>query len=183
MLRGERVLLRAVERADLQRLHELMNREIDQVVLGYGTWRPRPLAEFEHRYNKDLEQGEQYWMAIEVDGVVIGDCGLKGWSADRRSGTIELGISIFDPAYLGQGYGREAVRLLLDWGFRIQNWRKIWLSVLGSNERALRSYRAVGFVEEGRQRQHDYHNGAYHDLVLMGVLRDEWLAARTTTDH
>ena len=47
-----------------------------------------------------------------------------------------------------------------------------------TNERAIRCYRACGFVEEGRLRQHDYSDGAYVDVVAMGILRDEWGAAR-----
>jgi RimJ/RimL family protein N-acetyltransferase len=50
----------------------------------------------------------------------------------------------------------------------------VWLRVLGNNERAIRSYLACGFVEEGRLRSHVWSNGEYFDLVCMGVLKDEW---------
>ncbi len=52
------------------------------------------------------------------------------------------------------------------------------LNPLAINERAIRSYRACGFVEEGRWREHYYHNGAYVDAVSMGLLRSEWEAQR-----
>lgn len=176
MLRGKRVTLRATERDDLKRLHELMNREIDQVMLGYGGWRPRSLAEIEKDFDKNAANEDKSWFAIEADNNVIGDCGLKSWNWRRLSGTAELGISILDPAYLSQGYGREALHLLLDWGFRIQNWRRIYLDTLGINERAIRSYRACGFVEEARLRQQELFNGEYVDIVMMGLLREEWEA-------
>ena len=57
---------------------------------------------------------------------------------------------------------------------RLRNLRRIWLNVNSDNERAVRSYKAVGFVEEGRQRQHVWSNGRYIDLVCMGLLREEW---------
>ncbi len=38
----------------------------------------------------------------------------------------------------------------------------------------MRAYRACGFVEEGRQRSQVWSDGRHIDLVLMGVLRDEW---------
>ena len=38
-------------------------------------------------------------------------------------------------------------------------------------------YRKCGFVEEGRQREHVYSDGAYHDQVVMGILRTEWEAS------
>jgi RimJ/RimL family protein N-acetyltransferase len=92
---------------------------------------------------------------------------------DQRSGTAELGIGIGDRDYWGRGYGREAVSLLVDYGFRMHNLRKIWLTAHGSNERAIRSYLAAGFVEEGRQREQTWSGGRYEDLVLMAIFRDE----------
>jgi RimJ/RimL family protein N-acetyltransferase len=176
MLQGERVILRAMERSDLPRWHELMNREVALVSLGYSPWQPLPLAALEQSFEKQLEADERSWFVIEIENKVVGHIGLKSWSWDRRTGSAEFGLSIYDPEYLGQGYGREALNLLLDWAFRIQNWRRIWCDTLGTNERAIRSYRACGFVEEGRLRQHDYHDGGYVDVVILGLLRTEWEA-------
>lgn len=178
MLRGQRVVLRAIERTDLQRWHELLNREVDLVSIGYGPWQPRSLALLEKEFEKALSVEERAWFMIEVDGKVIGHTGLKQWNWDRLAGVAELAIGIYDPDYLGKGYGREAVNLLVEWAFRIQNWRKIWLGTLANNERAIRAYQASGFVEEGRLRQQDYHDGEYVDVVMMGLLRSEWDARR-----
>jgi RimJ/RimL family protein N-acetyltransferase len=52
--------------------------------------------------------------------------------------------------------------------------------VNGTNERAIRAYRACGFVEEGRLRQHVWSEGAYIDLIHMGILRKEWQGYETT---
>src|SRR5688572_16392078 len=118
MLKGERVTLRAVERDDLKRLHELQ-RNVDLVLLGDGEWDPQPLAAREQRYDKHASDEDKAWFVIEVAGTVIGDLNLH--HRDRRSRVSAFGIGIYDPEYLGQGYGREAIGLLLDWAFRIQN--------------------------------------------------------------
>lgn len=175
MLKGERVTLRALERDDLPRWHELLNQQIDLVTVGIQSWGPRSLAAVEDNFVQNSAP-DKPWFAIEADGRLIGTCGLKYWSWDQQNGTAELAISILDPAYVGQGYGREAINLLLDWGFRIQGWRRIWLDALAINERAIKAYRACGFAEEGRLRQHDWYNGAYVDVVIMGQLRTEWQA-------
>ena len=112
--------------------------------------------------------------AIEADGKYIGNCGL--FHFDETARNCELGIGIGDKAYWGRGYGREAIGLLLDYGFRLRNLHRIWLSTSTGNERALRCYRACGFVEEGRLRQHNWRDGHYEDSVLMGLLRDESIA-------
>jgi len=127
-------------------------------------------AEFDQNAAKGGRDGATF--AIEVDGKYIGGCGLFGFSETDR--TAELGIGIGDKAYWNKGYGREAVGLLLDYAFRLRNWRRVWLRVWGNNERGIRAYRACGFVEEGRLRDHVWSAGAYYDLVVMGILREEW---------
>lgn len=82
--------------------------------------------------------------------------------------------TIGDKGSWGRGYGRETVGLLVGYVFRMLNLRRIFLRVHGRNERAIRAYRAAGFIEEGRLRGHVWSDGAYDDLVLMGVLREEW---------
>jgi RimJ/RimL family protein N-acetyltransferase len=66
------------------------------------------------------------------------------------------------------------VNLLVEYAFVFQNVRRVHLTVNGNNERAIRAYQACGFVHEGRLRAHVWSNGAYVDLLYMGVLRDEW---------
>ncbi|MFN8538220.1 MAG: GNAT family protein [Thermomicrobiales bacterium] len=176
-----RVTLRALSRDDLPRLWSF-NNDIAVELAGGGDppW-PQSLerlqAEFDQNAAKGGRDGSSF--AIEVGGTFIGTCGL--FNADDLAQTSELGIGIGDKAYWGQGYGREAVTMLVEYGFLMLNRRKIWLRVWGNNERAIRAYRACGFVEEGRLRAHVWSAGAYHDLVHMGLLRDEWQASRTAT--
>jgi RimJ/RimL family protein N-acetyltransferase len=85
-----------------------------------------------------------------------------------------VGISLgLDAA--GKGYGTDALRVLVDYAFTRRNLRRVHLIVVASNERAIASYRKVGFVEEGRRREHCWVRGAYVDEVLMGLLRSEWV--------
>jgi len=112
---------------------------------------------------------------IEGEGKGMGSCAL--FHPDTTGQTCELGIGIGDRDYWARGCGRESIRLLLEYAFRYLNYRKVWLRVHATNERAIRAYRACGFVEEGRQRAQVWSNGAYDDLVLMGILREEWPGA------
>nr|MDQ2998238.1 GNAT family N-acetyltransferase [Chloroflexota bacterium] len=170
-----KVILRAVERDDLKRLHAL-ERNVDLVLLGDGQWQPEPLAQWERNFDKHLEDTDKANFVIEADSTVIGGIGLHHCS--RRNGVTSFGIGIYDPDYIGNGYGRDAIETLLPWVFRVQNYRRIWLETSSSNERAIRCYRAVGFVEEGRLREHEFLDGQYIDSVLMGLLRSEWEARR-----
>jgi diamine N-acetyltransferase len=173
MLKGEKIILRAEERDDLKKLHELQ-RNVELVMLADGYWQPSSLAHFEKSFEKHLDDHEESWFVIEADGTVIGGCGLH--HSHRRDSATQFGIGIYDPDYLGKGYGRDAIETLLRWAFRVQNWRRVWLTTLATNERAIRCYHALGFVEEGRLREQAFFDGRYVDEIQMGMLRSEWEA-------
>ena len=178
MLQGTRVTLRGFTRDDLPLLWKYNNDVEVELAGGGDPPMPQALERLQADWDRDVAQGgrDRAWFAIEADGKLIGQCALHGLNETAR--TAELGIAIGDKAYWGRGFGREAVSLLLDYGFRLRNLRRIWLSVHGDNERAIRAYAACGFVEEGRLREHVWGDGAYRDLVYMGVLRREWQTAR-----
>ena len=175
MLKGKLVSLRSMEKDDLKTLHAL-EKNVELVQFGNGQWEPEPLAAWEKHFEKDLEREQFTSFVIEVEGIAIGGIGLH--HKERRDGSTQFGIGIYHPDYVGKGYGREAITLLLDWAFYDQNWRRVWLEALSVNERAVRVYRALGFVEEGRLRQHAFFRGEYVDVFQMGMLREEWSAAR-----
>lgn len=175
MLRGEKVTLRAVQREDLKTLYQL-EQDLDLVLLADGNWQPIPLATVEKDFDKNVEDEDRSWFVIEADGKVIGSIGLH--HRDRRLQLSAFGIAIYVREYLGKGYGRDAINVLLEWAFDLQNFRRIWLETWATNERAIRCYQALGFVEEGRLREHGYYKGKYFDVVLMGLMRSEWEARR-----
>lgn len=174
MLRGEKVTLRGATREDLPRIWQFQNDLAVELAGGGDPPEPQSLerlcAEFDRAAANGGRDGADF--AIEADGKLIGRCGLMAIDATHR--TAMLGIGIGDRAYWGRGYGREAVRLLVDYAFRYRNLRRVWLWVHADNERAIRAYLACGFREEGRLREHVWSNGRYVDAVHMGVLRDEW---------
>ena len=174
MLRGEKVVLRALQREDVPLL-AVFNNDIEvEIASGGDPPIPQALARLQAEFEQDVGKGgrDGARFAIEADGRMIGHCAL--FNFDETAHTCELGITIGDKHYWGRGYGRDAVRVLLDYGFRLRNFRKVWLRVWGNNERGIRAYRAAGFVEEGRLREHVWSNGRHVDAVYMGILRDEW---------
>lgn len=85
-----------------------------------------------------------------------------------------LAIGIGDPDYRGRGYGSDAMRLLVDYGFRELNLYRITLSTYSYNTRALHVYEKIGFVREGLLRGILQRDGKRYDEVMMGLLRSEW---------
>jgi RimJ/RimL family protein N-acetyltransferase len=66
------------------------------------------------------------------------------------------------------------IRVLLTYAFQACGARRIALTTHAKNERAIRCYRACGFIEEGRPRKAVWIDGEYTDLVNMSILREEW---------
>jgi len=176
VLKGDKVVLRAVESGDFPRLHEMSSDVGVHLLADDEPFIPHSLEQREAEIKDWLKKPEQVvFFVIEADGRLIGDCALH--HLDSTSRTCALGIMIGDRAYWDKGYGSAAVRILLDYAFRLRNFHKVWLTVRGDNERAVRAYTKCGFVEEGRMRQQVWIDGAYRDWVYMGILREQWSAA------
>lgn len=176
MLRGERVTLRPRQRDDLERVFQFTNDPEFKRLIGDWPFEPQSLERLTARFDAGLAEGERDGprFAIEADGQYIGHAFL--YDLEAAIGVCWVSIGVGDTAYQGRGYGREALTLLLDYAYRILTMRRVCLSVAAFNERALRTYRALGFVEEGRLRQHVWIGDRYDDLVNMGLMRDEWQA-------
>jgi RimJ/RimL family protein N-acetyltransferase len=107
----------------------------------------------------------------------VGLCHFHSYDHETRS--IKIAILI-EPASQGRGYGTEAVRLLVDYAFETFDLNRICLSAFGNNPAGLRAYERAGFRLEGVRRRVWYRAGAWHDDVMMSVLRHEWEHARRT---
>ena len=81
---------------------------------------------------------------------------------------------IGDKDYWGNGYGREALELLLDFGFNILNLNSMNLSVYAYNTQAISCYKKIGFKEAGRLRQAKIIGGNKYDEILMDILACEF---------
>lgn len=93
---------------------------------------------------------------------------------DQKNRNAECIIDIGEKDYWGKGYGREAL-ILLDYAFLELNLHRISLRVFAFNERAVALYNRIGFKTEGISRQALYRNGKWHDIMHMGMLKQEYL--------
>ena len=113
--------------------------------------------------------------------AIIGIVGLMATGPSpiswrNRLASLEIAL---DPNHWGQGYGGEALRLVLRYGFAELNLHRVQLTVFAYNEAARRLYEKVGFRHEGAFREAVYRDGCYHDMLLMGLLVREWTERST----
>ncbi len=171
MLSGERVRLRAPRADDTAILNEFWSDLELASIASNRAPRPYTVEEAQKFSDESAQQDDHVRFVIEVDGEVIGDCNLHG--IDTHNRTCDVGIAIGKP-FWAKGYGQDALRTLVDYAFKHHNMHRVGLEALADDERAVGCYRKVGFVEEGRLRQRDWVNGTYHDVMLMGILDEEW---------
>jgi RimJ/RimL family protein N-acetyltransferase len=107
--------------------------------------------------------------------TVIGSAGLK--DIDNLHRTCLISVFIGEKELWGQGYGAEAMRLLLGYAFDHLNLHSVRLTVFAFNSRAIALYRRLGFKEAGRWRDGLRREGRFHDVILMDILENEFRAA------
>ena len=171
MIAGELIILRALEREDLERCYRWMN---DPAIV--WTLKTRYPIAF---------QGEAQWLeravepnanerhfAIErkADRQHIGNASIH--DIDWVSRTASFGLFLGEPASWNRGFGSDAIRTLVDFAFREMNLQKLRINVFDYNERAKHILLGHGFVQEGKLAKEFFRDGSYHDIVILSVFRD-----------
>ncbi len=175
IIRGERVWLRPAERADIPTFVRWFN---DAETTRFLAMRaPMSHAGEEQWFERMLQaQGKDHYLFVTClleDDRPIGTIGLH--NVDHLNGNAEFGIAIGEKMLWGQGYGTDALNAIADFGFGALRLERIQLYCYAFNPRGRRSYEKAGFTVEGLLRRAHYQDGEYHDVLLMSLLRDEWL--------
>jgi RimJ/RimL family protein N-acetyltransferase len=111
--------------------------------------------------------------AIELDGVHVGNVGLKGHDWPKR--TAECFIEIGELGVRGRGVGEAAMTQLLDRAFGDVGLLCVRLGVFEFNEPAINLYKKLGFVDDGRHGSH-YVDGRTWTVNAMTLDAARWRA-------
>ena len=172
MLKGKKCVLRPLNLEDTKTLSEIAN---DIEVRDYLS-NVFPYTEImEENFIKSLSSQKvptDIVFGIEVGGKLIGGVGIHRINWTSRNGY--LGIAIFDKSFWNKGIGTEATMLMIKYAFEYLNLHKILLEVYEYNKRAIRVYEKLGFKREGVLRKNHYLKGKYHDVIVMGILQEEY---------
>ncbi len=167
---GERVILRPLKVSDAERFVKWFN---DPAVHRFLARRKLKLKEERAWIRSIPKKKDQIHFAIDTrEGVHIGSVGLN--EINRRDNYAVFCIVIGDKRYWSKGYGTEAMKLIVDHGFRRLKLHRIELDVYDYNARGIKLYRRLGFKMEGKKRERVFWKGKYYDEFQMGILRNEW---------
>ncbi|WP_432041500.1 GNAT family N-acetyltransferase [Streptomyces cadmiisoli] len=170
---GRQVRLRAVEPDDWTAFMRLAGEdgrrgsrlELPRSAESYRAWaKDQAVAECDD---------DRFRLAVQttVTGELVGTIGSH--RTGPRSGWFEFDVTI-GADHRRKGYAAEALVLLMRFMFAERRYHKCLGAIFAHNEASLALTRRLGFTEEGRLREHVFFAGRHHDLVMMGMLADEF---------
>lgn len=172
---GDRIYLspKGISEEEINKYTEWMN---DFQVTDYTgrssqimTWQ----REKEYLENATKNNDNKSFNIIDLESdKLIGTVGLEHFNYIDRSAV--LGIFIGESDFRSNGYGSEAIKLLLEYGFKYLNLHSIRLNLLSINERAHKCYLKCGFKDTGCSREAIFLNGKYYDKLHMDILENEF---------
>lgn len=171
-IRGELIILKALQREDCLSLWDATEIDVDHPTEMYNPGLARVNADkwFDEMQEKQGKSGIDPGV-FEPQGRVVGNIQITGIDWQNRAGNMGLGFA--KPADRGKGYGTDAMRLLLRYGFANLGLHRLAANTLAFNEAARKLLTRCGFQEEGTNRDAFYHDGAWFDRIQYGLLEHE----------
>jgi len=177
-LQGNNIYLAALERQDCKNIYEDneydFTNAVEPILFGYSI---ENSDEWFDEIQKLLKENVNIRLGIFLNnGTVIGDVALQSIDNINRSCSIGIGIAKIENRC--KGYGTEAIRLILNYGFDNVGMERITASTLEINIPAQKALEKLGFTLEGRGRKAVYFRGERYDSMHFGLLVGEWKKAR-----
>lgn len=170
----ESIYLREITGSDIPLINE-WRRDRDIVDLLGGAFRYSNVesdTEWFAAYCRARDRNVRLGIVLRESNELIGVAYLLGIDWTARS--AELGLFIGSKVHQGKGFGSAAEQMTLLHAFSDLNLHRVYCTALADNGRALHVHEKSGFVREGEMREAVYKNGAYRNLVLFGIVREDY---------
>jgi RimJ/RimL family protein N-acetyltransferase len=173
-LSGDKIALGPLTEAMLPALYQWYN-DFAMVLLDSGIPHPQTLPSLRgdlDGLSRNDRRRSDFAIYERATMRLIGNVNLR--DIDYRFRSAEVGIIIGERDCWGKGYGTETLFLILDYAFAVLGLHNILLDTISFNERAMRTYRRVGFREIGRRREAYAIGNTTYDIVYMDCLATEF---------
>jgi len=128
------------------------------------------------KFEKEIEEDKNiFYFTIRAreDDRLIGKAVIYRVEWSNGNGMLRLGIGSAEDRR--KGYGSQAMQMLLRYMFAELNLFRIAVDVPEYNEAAIALVKKFGFVEEVRRRKALDRDGRRWDLLVFGLLQEEWM--------
>jgi ribosomal protein S18 acetylase RimI-like enzyme len=128
----------------------------------------------EAQHRAALADSRYAYFIGRVQSNDVGFAIVRDWASPERVSHVKR-VAVCRP---GLGYGKMLLARLVEVIFRDTDAYRIWLGLFPDNDRARRTYQAVGFKAEGVSRGSAFFGGVHRDELVMALLRPEWSNGR-----
>lgn len=173
ILKGQKVILRAIEQNDLEFIRSLINDpEIERTIVGFALPISQKDEEKWYASFSNTEKNIRY-VITDLEGHLVGLTGIG--NIDMKNGCAKgLGIRI-SPNVQSKGLATDAYMTMFNYAFNQLRLHRIETSAFDDNQASLKFQEKLGCVREGVKREAIFKNGAYKNIVTMGCLKSDFM--------
>lgn len=174
IIESEKIGLRGLELEDVKILYkEMNNSNMTQFLFAFRPFSIGEEEDFIKSSWKDGKEGKGFAFAVveKSSSKLVGTVSLM--KIDAISRNSELGIWISEEA-CGKGYGVDAEKLIIKYGFESLNLHSIFARAFAFNERSAKVIEKAGMKKQGILRESVYRKGKYHDIIYFDILKSEF---------
>ena len=172
MIFGKDIFLRLMEEKDIPlKVNWVNDEEIRETLIsdfisesGTKAWFKKVIAD---------NSRKEFFICLRDNNIPIGFTSLK--NIDLTNSKAELSMLIGEKQFWGKGYAKEARRLIVSYGFSKIGLNKIYTYNWVENFKIIGLNKKLGFKVDGVLRKEIFFNGAFRDMAVMSVLKDEWM--------
>lgn len=169
-IKGDRLYLSPISADDAEIYTKWMNDK--EVTENLGSYSRMITLNSEKSWIESNSDDYNFAIVLNEKDELIGNVGLV--NVNHINQTATLGIFIGEKKNRSKGYGKEAIKLILNYGFNTLNLNNIMLTVYSFNQRAIKTYKKIGFKTFGVRKRSIYKDNLVYDEVYMEILKDEF---------
>ncbi|MBM9509033.1 GNAT family N-acetyltransferase [Actinacidiphila acididurans] len=178
MIRGAKIGLRARQLTDVPVLHAEFYEDVAaQARANPRPWVPIPVSSGHSPFavQEPSDTVAQFSVVDLESGALAGMASL--WGVDSHNRSAHLGLSLLS-AFRGRGLGTDIVRVLCEYGFAVRGLQRLQVDTVSDNAPMIAAATRAGFAPEGTLRRAAWIYGTFADLVILGLLSEEWASSR-----
>lgn len=182
ILSWDKVSLVVPEKEDVKLWYKWVNDIENQMYLWSMFWRiisEKSEEEFFENLNKT---DDNITFSIYVEEINKSIWNIWLIKLDYKSSNAELWIAIFDKENQNKWYWTEAIKLIQKYVFEILWLNKFYLRYISFNTRAWKVYEKCWFKSVWIMKKHEYRMWSYHDIVIMEILKEEYLNQKNSSN-
>jgi UDP-4-amino-4,6-dideoxy-N-acetyl-beta-L-altrosamine N-acetyltransferase len=167
---GKNIILEEINKSELEIVRKWRN--IDRIRKQFYSQEIITKEQQKKWFNKYFKENDSLFLIMkDENNIPFGTISI--YNIDNKNKNAEIGkIMIGEDKYLCRGYAKEAIDILVKYGFDTLKLHRIYLGVFTKNKTAINVYKKCGFKEEGILRKAILTENGREDILMMGILNE-----------